>query len=73
VRFSANSLTLTEVKGYGNYKKGKKDLDIYDSLCHDKRLKGIARPGKDKVTIAKTLTEVIYDLCKVENYDSLQD
>lgn len=73
VRSSVNSLKLTEVKGYDNYKKGKKGLDIYDSLCHDKRLKGIAKPGKDKVKIAKTLTEVIYDLCKVENYKSLQD
>lgn len=73
VRFSADSLKLTEVKGYDNYKKGKKGLDIYDSLCRDKRLKGIAKPGKDKVRIAKTLTEVIYDICKVENYEGLQD
>lgn len=73
VRFAANSLEITKVKGYDNYKKGKKGLDIYDSLCHDKRLNGIAKPGKDKVKIAKILTEVIYDICKVENYKSLQD
>lgn len=73
VRFNANAINLTKVKGYDNYKKGKKCLEIYDSLCSDKRLKGIAKPGKDKVKIAKILTEVIFDKCKVENYWSLQD
>lgn len=73
VRFSANSLDLTKTKGYNNYENGKRCIEIYDSLCHNKFLKGIAKPGSDKAKVVKILLAAIYEECKVENYDSLQD
>jgi len=73
VRASADTRKITEVRGYSNYKSGKKCLAIYDGLCCDKRLKGIAKPGDTKTKVAKVLTMVIFDMCKVENYSSLQE
>ncbi len=68
VRLNANSLKLTETEAYDNYEKGNRCLNVYDRLCKDKRLKGIAKPGKDKHSVARTLVRVIYEECAVENY-----
>lgn len=64
-RFS-NLLKSDISKDHGREKNG---LDIYDNLNYEKRLKGIAAPGKGGNDAAAMLVMAVYEQCDIRDMD----